>query len=165
MPVTYPAIRAARESDAAALAALRYEFRGGIAPVREEARAFLARCAAWMGSRLAASTWRCWVAQADDEIVGTVWLHLLDKLPNPVGEPELHGYVSSLYVRPEFRGAGLGSALLGTCLDACGPLGVDSVILWPTPASRSLYLRHGFACRDDLWERRLWQSSIPRHAT
>lgn len=158
-------IRAARESDAAVLAALRYEFRGGIAPVTEGEQAFLARCAAWMGSRLGASTWRCWVAQVDDEIVGTAWLHLLEKLPNPVGEPEVHGYVSSLYVRPVFRGAGLGSALLCACLDACDHLGVDSVILWPTPASRSLYLRHGFGSRDDLLERRLWQSSIPRHTT
>lgn len=163
--MTHPTVRAARESDAAVLAALRYEFRGGIAPVMEEEPAFLARCAAWMGSRLAASTWRCWVAEADAEIVGTAWLHLLEKLPNPVGEPELHGYVSSLYVRPEFRGAGLGSNLLGACLDACEQLGVDSVVLWPTPASRSLYLRHGFGIRDDLLERRLWQSSTPRHAT
>lgn len=99
--MTHPTVRAARESDAAVLAALRFEFRGGIAPVMEEEPAFLARCAAWMGSRLAASTWRCWVAQADDTIVGTAWLHL----------------------------------------------------------------RHGFGIRDDLLERRLWQSSTPRHAT
>ena len=97
--------------------------------------------------------------------MGTAWLHLLEKLPNPVGEPELHGYVSSLYVRPEFRGEGLGSNLLGACLDACERLGVDSVVLWPTPASRRLYLRHGFGIRDDLLERRLGQSSTPRHAT
>jgi hypothetical protein len=28
------------------------------------------------------------------------------------------------------------------------------VLLWPTPRSRSLYLRHGFATRDDVLERR-----------
>lgn len=28
---------------------------------------------------------------------------------------------------------------------------VDAVILWPTPASRTLYDRHGFAVRDDLF--------------
>ncbi|MGH7579428.1 MAG: GNAT family N-acetyltransferase, partial [Gemmatimonadales bacterium] len=83
-----------------------------------------------------------------------VWLQLLDKLPNPVDEPERHGYVSSLYVRPAFRGAGLGSALLSACLEACDGAGVDAVLLWPTPASRSLYLRHGFAVREDLLERR-----------
>jgi hypothetical protein len=35
---------------------------------------------------------------------------------------------------------------------------VDAVVLWPTPASRTLYLRHGFAVREDLMERRLWRS-------
>jgi len=32
---------------------------------------------------------------------------------------------------------------------------VDAVILWPTPRSRSLYLRLGFASREDLLEHRL----------
>jgi GNAT superfamily N-acetyltransferase len=103
----------------------------------------------------AGSAWRCWVAEADATLVGTVWLQLLDKLPNPVAEPERHGYVSSLYVRHAFRGAGVGSALLETCLRACEKAGVDAVLLWPTPESRNLYLRHGFAAREDLLERRL----------
>jgi GNAT superfamily N-acetyltransferase len=152
-------IRAAVARDAAALAALRYEFRGGIAPTVEAEAAFVERCAGWMRGRLKdGSAWRCWVAAVDDALVGTVWLHFLEKLPNPVAEPERHGYVSSLYVQPAFRGSGLGSALLNTCLQVCQREGVDAVLLWPTPASRSLYQRCGFAVRDDLLERRLWTS-------
>ena len=75
---------------------------------------------------------------------------MLEKIPNPVGEPELHGYVSSLYVRPGRRGAGLGSALLTRCLDECKSAGADAVFLWPTPKSRPLYERHGFSVRDDV---------------
>jgi GNAT superfamily N-acetyltransferase len=159
--VNGPAIRAAVPRDAAALAALRYEFRGGIGTVAEPEAAFIERCAGWMRRRLEDnSTWRCWVAALGDELVGTVWLQLLDKLPNPVAEPERHGYVSSLYVQPAFRGAGVGSALLSTCLEVCQRVGVDAVLLWPTPASRSLYLRHGFSVSDDLLERRLWTSPV-----
>jgi hypothetical protein len=33
-------------------------------------------------------------------------------------------------------------------------IGVDRLVLWPTPESRTLYERHGFAVRDDLLERR-----------
>jgi GNAT superfamily N-acetyltransferase len=118
--------------------------------------AFEARCAAWMTARLEPDgRWRCWLAERGDTIVGTIWLHLIEKLPNPVAESERHGYVSSLYVEPASRGAGLGSRLLGACLDTCVAEGVDAVILWPTPRSRSLYERHGFAVRDDLLERRL----------
>jgi ribosomal protein S18 acetylase RimI-like enzyme len=160
--VTRPAIRAAGSGDATALAGLRHEFRSDLAPATEAEAAFLERCTGWMARRLAAgSPWRCWVAETGTTIVGTVWLQLIDKLPNPVAEPERHGYVSSLYVRPAHRGAGLGSELLGACLQECERLELDTVVLWPTPASRSLYLRHGFAARDDLLARRLW--TFPDH--
>ena len=49
-------------------------------------------------------------------------------------EAARHGYVSSLDVRPAFRGAGRGSALLGARLEACEDAGVDAgvdaVLLW-----------------------------------
>jgi ribosomal protein S18 acetylase RimI-like enzyme len=157
--MTAPAIRSATPRDAVPLAGLRYDFRGGLDPVVEAKAVFVERCAAWMRRRLkAGGDWRCWVADAAGAIVGTVWLGLVEKLPNPIGEPEWHGYVSSLYVRPEYRGMGLGSALLDTCLRECETRPVDAVVLWPTPASRTLYLRHGFEVREDLMERRLWTS-------
>jgi GNAT superfamily N-acetyltransferase len=148
-------IRPAVAVDSAALARLRYEFRASIAAAAESEAAFLERCTAWMGERLRpGATWRCWVAQVSEAIVGSAWLQLIEKLPNPVAEPELHGYISSLYVQPAHRGAGLGSLLLAACLGECQARAVDAAILWPTPRSRSLYLRHGFAVHDDLMERR-----------
>lgn len=147
-------IRVAALPDAPALARLRHEFRSALDPVREDEAGFLVRCESWMAERLQGPGWRCWVEDLEGEIVGMVWLHLVEKVPNPVGEAERHGYISSLYVRPGRRGRGLGSALLGACLAACSPGEVDAVILWPTPDSRRLYMRHGFAVRDDLMERR-----------
>ena len=145
---------------------LRYEFRGEIAPAVETEAVFVERCAAWMTRRLeAAGTWRAWVADTGHAMVGTIWLELVEKLPNPIGEPEWHGYVSSLYVRPEHRGAGLGSALLHACLSECDARAVDAVILWPTPASRALYRRHGFAGGDDLLERREGKPPTDRDET
>ena len=144
------------------LAGLRYEFRGEIAAVTEAQAAFVQRCSAWMARRLEpAGGWCCWVADTGDVIVGSVWLELVEKLPNPIGEPEWHGYVSSLYVKPDYRRTGLGSALLAACLRECETRSVDAIILWPTPASRTLYLRHGFAVREDLIARRLWE--MPDH--
>jgi GNAT superfamily N-acetyltransferase len=148
-------IRPAVAGDAATLARLRYEFRACNAPAPESENAFVERCTAWMVERLRpGGSWRCWVAQAGETIVGSAWLQLIEKLPNPVAEPELHGYISSLYVQPAHRGAGLGSLLLAACLGQCEASAVDAAILWPTPRSRSLYVRHGFAVRDDLMERR-----------
>jgi ribosomal protein S18 acetylase RimI-like enzyme len=148
------AIRRARPGDAPALARLRLAFRGEVEPLQEDEGTFLVRCEQWMAERLGGADWRAWVAEAEAALVGTAWLRLVEKLPNPVAEPEWHGYVSSLYVVPEWRGAGVGSALLRACLEECERRMVDAVVLWPTARSRSLYLRHGFAVRDDLLEHR-----------
>jgi N-acetylglutamate synthase-like GNAT family acetyltransferase len=86
--------------------------------------------------------------------VGTLWLQLVEKLPNPGDETELHGYVSSVYVAPALRNEGVGTGLLTACLAECDALAIDAVFLWSTPDSRRLYERHGFAVRDDLLDRR-----------
>ena len=149
-----PVLRPGLPSDAEALARLRFSFRAGLLEPSEPEAAFLARCGPWMAARLRAGSWQSWVLEREGELVGSVWLQLLEKLPNPVSEPEWHGYVSSLFVRPAVRGRGLGSRLLGAALAECDGRGCDAVLLWPTPRSRTLYLRHGFAMRDDLLERR-----------
>lgn len=148
-------IRPAEAGDATSLAQIRHAFRSNIGEAVESKDEFIDRCQKWMIDRLAIEgTWRCWVAVADGKLIGSVWLQLVEKLPNPVAEEEWHGYVSSLYVEPKWRGAGIGSALLVRCLDQCERRGVDAVILWPTPKSRGLYERHGFAVREDLLEKR-----------
>ncbi|MFL5385670.1 MAG: GNAT family N-acetyltransferase [Longimicrobiaceae bacterium] len=137
------AIRRAAAEDAAALAALRWEFRAPLGRVSEDPDAFVRRCAEWMRTRLAGEPWRAWVAEAGGRIVGTVWLQLMEKMPNPVAEPELHGYVTNLYVRETARG-GVGSRLLAAALEECAAAGVHAAFLWPTEGSRSLYRRFGF---------------------
>jgi GNAT superfamily N-acetyltransferase len=153
-PLDY-AVRPATPADAAELARLRYELRTELdSPVEAKAQ-FVKRCEEWMARQLASGeVWRCWAAQSGGALVGTIWLQLIEKLPNPVGHPGYHGYVSSVYVVPRLRNAGVGSALMAACLAQCQAEGIDAVFLWPTERSRSLYRRHGFAVRDDLLERR-----------
>ena len=156
-PLSTPAflIRLATPADAADLARLRYEFRTELDPAVEAKERFMERCAEWMAAQLApGGAWRCWVADSGGAVVGTVWLQRIEKLPNPVGHLGYHGYISSVYVTADRRGAGIGSALLAACLARCEAEAIDAVFLWPTELSRSLYQRHGFAVRDDLLERR-----------
>jgi N-acetylglutamate synthase-like GNAT family acetyltransferase len=70
--------------------------------------------------------------------------------------------VSSLYLKSEIRGHGVGSELLEICIKTGESVGCDAIFLWPTARSRSLYLRHGFAVREDLLERRI--APVPHHA-
>ena len=144
-------VRRAKASDAGALAVLRFAFRSSLATPVESQAEFVARCAIWMQSHLEDDAhWRGWIAEHSGAAVGTVWLQIIEKLPNPVVERELHAYVTNLFVLPEHRGNGVGGLLLSALLAACQSLDVDTIFLWPTPNSRTLYARHGFTVRDDV---------------
>jgi GNAT superfamily N-acetyltransferase len=158
-----PTIRPAVAADAPMLAGLRFEFRAGLAPEAVIEPEFHRRCSAWMAARLPRTdVWSCWIAEIEpDGPCGTVWVQWLEKLPNPTDEPERHAYVTNLYVRPAARDRGVGSAMLATVLAECGARGCDAVFLWPTPRSRSLYLRHGFSAESGVLERRLWHGRSP----
>ena len=153
-------IRKATPADCDRLAALRYEFRSEVGSSVEDQEAFIQRCSAWMFHRLSAD-WRAWVAVHNREIVGQIWLHLIEKLPNCNGEPELHGYMTNLYVRRECRG-GVGSRLLAHALHWLHEKPVDAVILWPTPRSRTLYQRHAFREPQDILELRSKTTTLRR---
>ena len=147
-----PTVRQATSEDAVALARLRYEFRSEHHRPTEDEEAFLARCEVWMGDRLGGDAlWGCWVAEEGGEIVGNLWLQRIEKLPNPVAEPEQHAYVTSVYVTPERRNARVGALLLETALEWCRQENVDAVLLWPSERSRTFYGRYGFGVRDDLF--------------
>lgn len=146
-------IRLATPAAAGQLAALRYDFRSAMNAATEERGAFVARCGNWMRHRLkAGSNWRCWVAEDSGRIAGHLWLQLIEKVPNPAPEMEQHGYITNVYVDPAARGEGLGERLMEAALAFCREQRVDSLILWPTEKSRTLYARHGFSEPQDMME-------------
>ena len=145
-------IRSASSADAGAMAELRWEFRTSRLPPAETHDVFVKRCAPWMRRELTnGNSWRAWVAVVDKTIVGQVWLNTVHKVPNPVAELETHGYISNLYVRPSARG-GLGTRLLDAALKFAQSNGIDRVVLWPSPRSVTLYLRHGFSHGGEVME-------------
>lgn len=152
--MTISTVRRAVPADAPMLARMRYEFRAAMNETVEAPEPFVERTAGWMAIRLVDdSSWRCWVALNDaDAIVGHVWLQLIEKIPNPAPELEVHGYITNVYVDQGARGFGAGERLMEAAMAFCREARVDSVILWPTAGSRTLYARHGFAVPDDMME-------------
>lgn len=145
-------IREARPEDSAVLARLRYRFRAELGEPVETEEAFLDRCAVWMAERLTAGfPWKCWVVEQEAAVVGNLWLQVMEKLPNPVAEAELHAYITNVYLQPESRNGGVGALLMDAALDWCRGSGIDAVFLWPSDRSRSFYQRYGFSVRDDLF--------------
>jgi GNAT superfamily N-acetyltransferase len=104
--------------------------------------------------RAGACPWRCWVIDDGKQLLGHVCVQLFEKIPNPVNEPELHAYLTNFYVVPEMRNQGLGKKLLNKALSWCRAQGTDAVILWATPASKSLYRRCGLVEPSDIFELR-----------
>ena len=146
-------IRLATESDAMLLAQLRYEFRASFHNVIEQDASFVERCSAWMQERLRADDhWKCWIAECGQTAVGNVWAQLVEKIPNPLTEPEQYVYVTNFYLRAEHRGKGIGSKLFSAVLDWCRSQNVRTVILWPTERSKSFYSRHGFSTADRIMQ-------------
>ena len=145
-------IELANSNDAAALAKLRYRFRSIADADRETESEFLARCTNWMSRHLRSENWICWVAREDQDIIGVLWLELIEKIPNPTNEPELHGYVTNVFVDETARGKGIGSQLIDIAIEFCKQRKVDSMILWPSQMSRALYRRHGFSVSERLFE-------------
>jgi GNAT superfamily N-acetyltransferase len=147
-------VRQADPGDARAMAVMRYTFRTELGEPVETEREFVERATAWLAHRLERGSWTGWLAVEQDQPVGLVLVHLLEKVPNPVVEPESIGYVSSLYVRPDRRDRGVGDALLRSAVDFCRHHDVDTVVLWPSPRSVPLYERHGFRRQGDVMELR-----------
>jgi GNAT superfamily N-acetyltransferase len=147
-------VRLAGPGDATVLAEMRYAFRSEMVAPTEPETHFLERVTRWLANRLGGEVWTGWIACAPGEPVGLVLVQLVEKVPNPVPEAENIGYVSSLYVRPRWRGRGIGGRLLTTALDFCRQSGVDNVVLWPSPLSIPLYQRHGFRSAGEVMELR-----------
>ncbi len=146
-------IRLATVADARRLAASRFTFRSRLNPAGEDEEAFVERCSRWMQARLREDRlWKCWLAEQASAPCGHLWMQLIEKIPNPIREPEYHAYITNVYVDEAARGQGIGSRLLTEALDWAKAQDVHAVILWPTEKSRSLYARHGFAVREDVME-------------
>jgi GNAT superfamily N-acetyltransferase len=144
-------IRLASAADVTTLARLRYELRSSSQQAVENAQAFLARCESWMSERVGSGgAWQCWVAEREALVVGAVWAQLVEKIPNPTAEPESYVYLTSFYVREEYRGEGIGSQLLAAVVEWSRGNNAQMIILWPTEESKRFYLRHGFSFPNDL---------------
>jgi ribosomal protein S18 acetylase RimI-like enzyme len=95
----------------------------------------------------------------EDERLGRAWILSQDGAPAgyvvlTLGfSMEFHGrdgFVDDLFIRPEFRGIGLGRAAMVAVREACSSLGVRAVHLEVDPENRAatgLYRKFGFAMR------------------
>ncbi|MEU7281735.1 GNAT family N-acetyltransferase [Streptomyces sp. NPDC045431] len=106
----------------------------------------------WIHDRLTDGRWLAWVAESGGEIRGHVFLSLVERLPEPYHDNLPIGYVTNFYVTPSQRNKGAGSALLEALKQHCRSAGFDTLIVWPSERSSTLWRRSGFQPPEELLE-------------
>ncbi|HTW19492.1 MAG TPA: GNAT family N-acetyltransferase [Mycobacteriales bacterium] len=136
-------VRSADVDDVPQLAALRAQWRE-----QESSAQFVAAYRDWFVREAAVRWW--WLAVDGPAAIGMVNLKMFDRMPSPGRPPSRWGYLANLYVVPEHRDAGVGTALLTALVDRARAEGLVRIVLSPSEQAAPLYARFGFRPATDL---------------
>lgn len=145
-------IRRAASADAAELARLRWAMTAEEGRAAEALHDFTRRFVPFAEAAIDGDRWVVVVAETDGGLVGDAWLALVDRVPRPAREAVRIGYLTNVYVLPERRDQGVGSAILDAVRGIARDADCEVVIVWPSERSVPLYRRAGFAPPVELLE-------------
>lgn len=143
------AVRLATASDGPALAALRWDFSDeDYGEPGEQWDEFIDRWAKFWDSSQARG-WLVWVAEQNGQLIGHMWLQLVQKVPRPGGQIRYLGYLTNVYVKPEARGQEVGSRMLSEVIAWAKTEHLELLLVWPSSESVEFYKRAGFRVSAD----------------
>lgn len=124
----------------------------GEEPAQRSVAAFAAELASWWATQK--DTHLALVARlVGPEIVGMAWLALVPRVPRPGATSRLSADIQSVFVIPEHRGQGIGSALIKTASDHAADLGSTRVTVHSGRRAVPIYERLGFESSRQLLHR------------
>jgi len=144
--------RMAAASDLTALADIRWEHwsEGAYAPAIVDHEAFRREFAARVEPCVASGLMTFWVAEFDGQIVSTLMVERVVKVPKPSKLDDGYGYVTFVHIRAAYRNMGIGSALLRRFQAWAKEMDLEFLVLWPSEKSVPLYHRLGFGPGESL---------------
>lgn len=99
---------------------------------------------------VAYGTHLAFIAAIDKEDAGCGAICLHEELPSPDNPSGRCAYLMNIYVRPQFRGSGLGRAIVSRLLAEARQRDCGKIYLETTTQARSLYHDLGFAPMEDM---------------
>lgn len=121
-------------------------------PSPSELQAFTAHLLAWWADH--EETHSAYIARTPSgRVVGAAWVALIPRVPRPGALARRSADIQSVYVVPESRGRGWGSALVEAACSAAEREGGARIVAHASERAVPLYRRLGFATSDRLLQR------------
>ncbi|WP_326556183.1 GNAT family N-acetyltransferase [Micromonospora sp. NBC_01796] len=121
-------------------------------PARGAVEAFGVELAGWWGAHEDSHV--AFVARlGGPEIVGMAWVALVPRVPRPGATSRLSADIQSVFVMPEHRGRGIGSALVRAASEHATDLGAVRVTVHSGRRAVPVYERLGFESSRQLLQR------------
>jgi len=112
---------------------------------------FAAQLRTWWGDQNTTHT--AYVARSATQTVGMAWVAIVARVPRPDTTIRLSGDIQSVFVMPEHRGRGIGSALIEAAAGHAARAGATLVTVHSGRTAVPLYERLGFASSHRLLQR------------
>lgn len=121
-------------------------------PTQPAFSTFAAELATWCDSNL--DSHLAFVARiSEQEVVGMAWVALVPRVPRPGATNRLSADIQTVFVLPQHRGAGVGSALIEAAAEHAIGLGAARVTVQSGRTAVSMYERLGFQSSRQLLQR------------
>lgn len=91
-----------------------------------------------------------WIVERDGDVAGSVCAWLRRMLPHVDGTRPLEARIQAMFIVPEYRRSGCGTALLEAVLAELRERSVRRVYLHPSEAGRHFYPAFGFRASDEM---------------
>ena len=140
------AYRVALAEDLPKLAQLRWDWRANDAQQADEdlRLSYLDECERFLNSGLS-NGWHYFLATDGDEIVASIFVLTIRKVPKPSAFEDVYGYLTNVFVRGDRQRHGIGTGLLAYVQDWAKKENLEMLVTWPSEEGERLYLRAGFA--------------------
>jgi ribosomal protein S18 acetylase RimI-like enzyme len=142
-------VRAATPDDAPALAALRWRQATEDGTGADRA-GFDSAFIDWVRAHRSSHT--AFVAEQGSAMIGVAWLAVLPRPPEPTAWTRAGGDIQSVYVVPERRDRGVGTALIRAIVAEAGVRGLHHLVVRSGRRAVAFYRRAGFGANELILE-------------